>query len=208
MIDRLAALGLVGFTRVLTGARAVWPAGGPSDAQRFYFCNHTSHGDFALIWSVLPPRIRARTRPVAGSDYWLKGPIRRYIARNVIDAVLVDRNPETRDRDPIAVMCEAVDEGSSLIAFPEGTRNTTEERLLAFKSGIYRLAAARPALAFVPVWIDNIGRVMPKGEILPLPLLCTAAFGEPLKLVEGESKGAFLDRTRAALLALAPPDES
>ena len=207
MIGRLASLFLVGFTRVLTGARAVWPAGGPGDAQRFYFANHTSHGDFALLWSALPSRIRARTRPVAGSDYWLAGPIRRYVARHVINAVLVDRNPETRDRDPIAVMCEAVDAGASLIGFPEGTRNTTEERLLPFKSGIYRLAAARPALEFAPVWIDNIGRVMPKGEILPLPLLCTAVFGEPLRLVEGESKGAFLDRTRAALLALAPPEE-
>jgi 1-acyl-sn-glycerol-3-phosphate acyltransferase len=207
VIGRLAALGLVGFTRMLTGARAVWPAGGPGDAQRVYFGNHSSHGDFMLIWSVLPANLRARTRPVAASDYWLAGPIRRYVAK-LINAVLIDRDPGTREQDPIAVMGAAVDAGHSLIVFPEGTRNTTDERLLSFKSGIYWLAAARPALEFVPVWIDNIGRVMPKGEILPLPLLCTARFGEPQKIVEGESKRAFLDRTRASLLALAPPEES
>jgi hypothetical protein len=45
---------------------------------------------------------------------------------------------------------------------------------------------------------------MPKGRVLPLPLLCTTSFGAPLQLAEGEDKAAFLARTRDALLALAP----
>jgi hypothetical protein len=54
----------------------------------------------------------------------------------------------------------------------------------------------------VPVWLDNLRRVMPKGKLLPLPLLCTATFGAPLRLQAGEEKQAFLDRARDALLAL------
>jgi 1-acyl-sn-glycerol-3-phosphate acyltransferase len=96
-----------------------------------------------------------------------------------------------------------VDGGGSLILFPEGTRNT-EDGVLPFKSGIYHLARHRPELEFVPVWIDNLKRVMPKGRWLPLPLLCTTTFGEPLRLGAGEDKQAFLERTRSALLALAP----
>ena len=208
MLSRLAARGLIGLTRLLTGARAIWPEGGPREIQRVYYGNNTSHGDFMLIWSVLPPPLRARTRPVAAADYWLAGPIRRYVARRVIHAVLIERSTAAREHDPIAVLCEAVDGGASLIVFPEGTRNMTDERLLPFKSGLYRLALARPALDFVPVWLDNIGRVMPKGEFLPLPLLCTARFGEPLKIAEGETKRAFLDRAVTALLALAPVETS
>jgi 1-acyl-sn-glycerol-3-phosphate acyltransferase len=97
-----------------------------------------------------------------------------------------------------------LDEGASLILFPEGTRNLTETRLLPFKSGLYHVAKARPDVALVPVWIENLNRVMPKGEIVPIPLLCTVTFGAPVQLAAGEDKSGFLERSRAALLALAP----
>ncbi len=193
-----------GFARFITAARGVWEGAAPTDEQRIYFANHASHGDFVLIWAVLPKRARNRTRPVAGSDYWLKGHVRQFIARDVFNAVLVDRNPETHVGDPIARMTEAVDEGSSLILFPEGTRNMTDAPLLPFKSGIYRLAKARPDVAMVPVWIDNLNRVMPKGELVPIPLICTVTFGAPLRLGEEEAKQDFLARARAALLSLSP----
>jgi hypothetical protein len=50
--------------------------------------------------------------------------------------------------------------------------------------------------------MENLGRVLPKGEIFPVPLLCSINFGEPLKLQAGEQKEAFLARVRDALLAL------
>ena len=124
--------------------------------------------------------------------------------QRVFRAVLIDRDPVTRDADPIAIMAAALDEKNSLILFPEGTRNTTEEPLLPFKSGLYHLARARPDVELVPVWIDNLNRVMPKGEFVPIPLLCTVTLGAPIVLEIDEDKAAFLDRSRAALLALAP----
>jgi len=205
MLAAIVASGLVGFARGMTGVRAMWTGCAPADVQRVYYSNHSSHGDFVLVWASLPRTIRRKTRPVAGADYWLKGALRRYIAIEVIDAVLIEREPKTSEQDPIAVMARAVDAGFSLILFPEGTRNVTEERLLPFKSGIYRLAVQRPHLEFVPVWIENLNRVMPKGEIVPIPLLCTTTFGEPLKLADAEDKTVFLERCRSALLALAPP---
>lgn len=56
---------------LITAARGIWLACEPVDKQRIYFANHNSHGDFTLIWSVLPRALRRRTRPVAGADYWL-----------------------------------------------------------------------------------------------------------------------------------------
>lgn len=205
----LVARAIIGFARLLTGMQARWNGCLPKATQRVYFANHSSHGDFVLIWGSLPPVLRPATRPVAGADYWLKSGLRRFIGRDVFHALLIDRTGgrDGTAPDPVTQMVEVLADGASLIIFPEGTRNTTEERLLPFKSGIYHLARSCPAEAgveFVPVWIDNLNRVMPKGEIVPVPLLCTVTFGTPIRLAPDETKEAFLARARQGLLAVAP----
>jgi len=174
----------------------------PDATQRVYFANHCSHGDFVLLWTVLAPRVRARTRPVAGADYWLSSTLKRFIGSRVFNAVLVQRDPTLRTTDPIEQMAEALGQGDSLILFPEGTRNTTEQRLLPFKSGLFHLASKCPDVEMVPVWISNLNRVLPKGEVLPIPLVCTVSFGEALLLDKGESKDQFINRAQQALLDL------
>ena len=200
-----AALGrvIIFVARLVTAVRGIWQGTEPVPARRVYFANHSSNGDFVLIWTVLPPRLRAATRPVAAADYWLKSPLRAFVGREVFNAVLIERDREARSEDPVAQMTAALDAGASLILFPEGTRNTTAEKLLPFRTGLYHLARARPEVELVPVWIENLNRVMPKGEIVPVPLLCTVSFGAALRIERGEAKEAFLMRARAALLRLA-----
>jgi 1-acyl-sn-glycerol-3-phosphate acyltransferase len=208
LLARPAAVAIVLFARAITAVRAIWPQGGPPQQQCIYFANHSSHGDFILVWSVLPPRLRHRTRPVAGAEYWLKTGLNRFIGRDVFNAVLIERDRDARTSDPIAQMADAIDAGSSLILFPEGTRNQTEQPMLPFKSGLYHLAKARPDVAMIPVWIDNLNRVMPKGEFVPIPLICTVTFGSELRVTPDESKDVFIARSEAALLALSPKHES
>ena len=207
MIDAAVAAGVTAFARLVTGVRGNWLGCVPDPRPRIYFANHSSHGDFVLVWTVLPRALRRTTRPVAGADYWLRGRLRRFIVERVFRAVLIERDPDRRQLDPIRQMVDALDEGASLILFPEGTRNTTTAPLLPFKSGLYHLAKARPDIELVPAWIDNLNRVMPKGEIVPIPLLCTVTFGAPLLLAADEERPAFSERCRAALLALAPRRE-
>lgn len=202
-----AATLIVVFARAVTAVRAIWPESGPPQGQSIYFANHSSHGDFILVWAVLPSWMRARTRPVAAAEYWLKSKLNRFIGCDVFNAVLIERDREKRTRDPIEEMAGALDAGSSLILFPEGTRNETEARLLPFKSGLYNLAMVRPDIDLVPVWIDNLNRVMPKGEIVPIPLICTVTFGEPLHVGPEETRDAFTTRAEAALLTLSPKQE-
>lgn len=190
------------FARFMTAPRAIWQGIEPVPHQRIYFANHSSNGDFVLLWTVLPAPLRRQTRPVAALDYWLSSPLRSFIGREVFNAVLIDRRPEVRTEDPVAQMAAALDQGSSLILFPEGQRNSSEATLLPFKSGLYHLAKARPDVDLVPVWIANLNRVMPKGEIIPVPLICTLTFGAPLHLAGDEPKDAFLARATQALLAL------
>lgn len=208
---RRAAAGFCGgaitlFARALTAVQPVWQGIDPGAArQRIYFANHASNGDFVLVWSVLPPRLRRVTRPVAGADYWRSG-LRRFIGAEVFRALLIRRDGSAPRGEAVDQMALALDEGASLILFPEGTRNLTDDRLLPFRSGLYHLAAARPQVELVPVWIENLNRVLPKGAIVPVPLMCKVTFGAPLTVAEGEAKDAFLARTRAAMLALAPAE--
>lgn len=190
--------------RMVTGVRPIWQGCEPAGRQRIYFANHASHADFILLSACLGAEERARTRAVAAADYWGKTNFRRLIAERLLGALLVERSRPHSGEDPVAVMTKALAAGHSLILFPEGTRNATDVPLLGFRSGLYTLAIARPDVELVPCWLDNISRVLPKGEILPVPLLCRVIFGRPLAAAPDESRHAFLARARAALLALNP----
>ena len=205
MLASLTAFAITSAARLLTGARALWLGCSAQPVQRLYYANHSSHGDFVLLWASLPPELRRATRPVAGADYWQRDGLRRYLINQVFNGVLIDRERGSAHNNPLQPMLDALDHGDSLILFPEGTRNL-EDGLLPFKSGLYHLAKARPQVELIPVWIANLNRVMPKGRALPLPLLCTLSFGAALQRLEDESKEAFLERAHNALLAMAPEE--
>lgn len=193
---------LAAFVRLFTGVQARWIGCAPEDTRRVYFANHTSNFDFLVLWSVLPENARKRTRPVAASDYWRGGRLRRFLAESVFRGVLIERKKVTRANNPMDQLIPVLNNGESLIIFPEGGR-TSEPEMRPFKSGLYYLSKAVPDLDLVPVYVDNASRVLPKGELLPLPLLCSVIFGGPLRLEKGESKDAFLTRARAAVEGLA-----
>ncbi len=206
MLGALLAFAITSAARLLTGTRSLWIGCAPLNRQRIYFANHSSHGDFVLLWASLPPDLRRRTRPVAGADYWQSRALRRFVIHRLFNGVLVDRERSGPESNPLQPMLDALAAGDSLILFPEGTRNL-EEGLLPFKSGLYRLGLACPDVELVPVWIANLNRVMPKGRSLPLPLLCSVSFGAPMSIEKDEDKDAFLQRARLALLELAPKED-
>lgn len=192
---------LAEVAKTLTGASVRWVDCRPDTRQRVYFANHTSHLDTLVLWAALPKEIRDLTRPAAARDYWEAGRLRLYLATKVFNAVLIDRAHVTRQNNPLDLVLEAMGARCSLILFPEGTRNPGPE-VGEFKCGLYYLGKSRPDLELIPVYIENLNRILPKGEFLPVPLLSCISFGPPIRVMDDEPKSAFLQRARAAVCAL------
>jgi 1-acyl-sn-glycerol-3-phosphate acyltransferase len=209
MLAKLMSLFLLGLVRVLTGAQARWYGCPPKAEQRIYFANHQSHADLVMIWAALPSELRGITRPIAAKDYWTKTPFKHWITREVFNAVYVDRERKADETgvasDPLAPLMEALTNGDSIILFPEGTRGY-EELPQRFKSGLYNLALKFPHVVLVPAWINNIQRLLPKGEVVPVPVLCSVTFGAPMQVAQvdgqAEDHAAFAERARNAVIAL------
>ena len=192
---------LATLVRLFTGANGRWSGCAPDTRQRIYFANHTSNLDALVLWAVLPPEVRALTRPVAARDYWMAGKIRLHIAEKIFHVILIKRNKPTAHDNPIAQILEAMGDRRSIIIFPEGGRFSGPDPQ-PFKSGLYHLAQKRPDAELVPVLMDNLNRILPKGEVLPVPLLGGVTFGAPMKLLPDETKPAFLERARAEVMRL------
>lgn len=194
MISRILAFGV----RLVTGVQKC-PPDAFEEGEHIFIANHASHFDFLVIWAALPHHVRKNTRPVAARDYWSKGMIKRWLARRVFRAILVNRKGRNEDGShPLSSIHDALDEGDSIIIFPEGTRSH-DGKMKAFKPGIYDLAAKNPNAKVVPVALDNLTRILPKGEFLPLPIIGRAYFIEPKQLEEGEEKQAFLNRLETTI---------
>lgn len=189
------------IARFLSGASVRWVDCQPDTCQRVYFANHTSHLDALVLWSALPAEVRARTRPVGAKDYWTAGRVRRYFSTKVFNALLIDRKEIKVHQSPVDLMIREIAYRDSLIVFPEGSRSSGRE-IGSFKSGLYYLCKKRPDLELVPVHIDNMNRILPRGQILPVPMLSCITFGTPLWLEADESKVDFLRRTREAVIQL------
>lgn len=203
----MIATALAAGSRLISGAVVTWHCDPNADVQRIYFGNHSSHLDFIVIWSALPPRLRRFVRPVAGRDYWEQGAVRRYLATRIFHAVLIERGPTGSNtataaaRASIQRLVDEMGDRHSLIVFPEGTRSLNGE-VGTFKSGLFHLSRLRPDAELIPVHLENLNRILPKGETLPVPMLSRVAFGPPLHSSPEDDKHHFLAEARAALIRL------
>jgi 1-acyl-sn-glycerol-3-phosphate acyltransferase len=197
---KFAQLSILGLVKLLVGATPRWVNAAPNNAQCIYFTNHSSHLDTLALWTALPKEIRAKSRPVAAKDYWGKGLVKQFIALKVLNCVLIDRE-FSRYENPLQPLFVALQNGDSLIIFPEGTRRAQAEPS-EFKGGLFHLAEAFPEVKLIPVYLDTLHRSMPKGAILPVPLICTVRCGGAIGWQVNEHIKDCLARAREAVLAL------
>ena len=194
---------LGGLATWFTGARVQWRWRPSNPRPRIYFANHSSHLDALVLWAALPEPIRCVTHPVAAQEYWQQSRLRSYLARHVFGSVLIPRSYEGifGGRRILTALRRELERGCSLILFPEGTRGRGAE-IGGFKAGLYQLCRDHAGLEAVPVYLENLNRVLPKGGFVPTPGTSRVVFGQPLRLESGETKPEFLERARQALVDL------
>jgi 1-acyl-sn-glycerol-3-phosphate acyltransferase len=98
-------------------------------------------------------------------------------------------------------LASALGTENSLILFPEGTRGSGE-KVGDFRGGLYHLALRRPDVELVPAYLENLNRILPKGEFVPVPMLSLLTFGKPIQVESEEEKETFLERARDAVSSL------
>ena len=141
--------------------------------------NHNSHLDTLVLMTLLPIRNLSQVRPVAAVDYFLRNRWLAWLALNLIRIIPVTRSVRLCKNHPLDGCVEALKHDDILIVFPEGTRGEPEQ-LSEFKPGIAHLARRFPHTPIVPVFLEGLGKSLPKGKALPIPFNCHATVGKAM----------------------------
>jgi len=163
-----------------------------------FAANHHSHLDAGLLITSLPEPHRHQVFAAAAADYFFDNRVKATASALVLNAIPIERSKVTRrSADQSA---ELLDQGWSMVIFPEGGRSP-DGWGQPFRGGAAYLAI-RCNVPVIPVHLAGTGRILPKGKGRPSPDRTVVTFGSPLRPVEGERSQSFADRLESAVAAL------
>ncbi|WP_426572624.1 lysophospholipid acyltransferase family protein [Aquihabitans sp. McL0605] len=164
-----------------------------------FAANHHSHVDAGLLITSLPEPYRHQVFAAAAADYFFDSRVKATASALVLNAIPIERTKVgRRSADQAAGL---IDDGWSMIIFPEGGRSP-DGWGQPFRGGAAYLAI-RCDVPVVPVHIAGTGRILPKGKSRPKPQRTVVTFGTPLRAADGERSQPFADRIESAVAALA-----
>lgn len=171
------------FLKIVVGVKFTKPRFLKNEKQFILIANHNSHLDAMSIMASLPKSILHNVKPVAAQDHFGKTKWQAWLSNYFINALLIQRksDKENPENDPIYKMNKALEEGYSLIIFPEGTRgepNLPKE----YKAGVALILIKNPHIPYVPIYLKSMGKAMPKGDNLIVPHESAIFYGSPTKI--------------------------
>lgn len=165
------------FMKLWVGVRYVGRDRLPPEDPILVIANHNSHLDAVALTNAFPLSRLPRVRPVAAQDYFDRG-FKAWFAARIMNVLPILRKGFTDENHPLKLMGDALDAGTTLILFPEGSRGEPEV-MQPFKSGVARLLETRPTLRVVPCFVRGLGRALPRGDPIPMPINVEIVIGEP-----------------------------
>lgn len=174
------------------------------DEPVVFAANHHSHFDTTVLLTAIPARLRHRVVVAAASDYFFDNRVKGALWALAIGAFPIERTKVSRRAADNAAAL--LDEGWSLMIFPEGGRSPHGWGQ-PFRAGAAYLAI-RCDRAVVPVHLEGTRRVMRKGAKLPTPSTVHVTFGRPMRAGEGEDAREFAVRIEGEVAALADEQAS
>ena len=161
-----------------------------SEKQFIIVANHNSHLDTMTIMASLPRNIIHKVKPVAAADHFGKTKRKEKLSNFFINTLLIQRkrDKENPENDPIHKMIKALDDGFSLIIFPEGTRGEPEVQQ-PLKPGVALVLSQRPHIKYIPAYMKGMGKAMPKDDGLIVPHNSSLVFGDPTTVATTDVDG-------------------
>jgi len=169
------------------------------DGPVIFAANHHSHIDAGLLITSLPEPYRHQVFAAAAADYFFDTRVKATASALVLNAIPIERTKVGRRSAEQAA--GLIDDGWSMIIFPEGGRSP-DGWGQPFRGGAAYLAI-KCGVPVVPIHLAGTGRILPKGKNRPKPQRTVVTFGTPIRANEGERSQGFSDRIEAAVAALA-----
>lgn len=157
------------------------------EKQFIIVANHNSHLDTMTIMASLPRTIIHKVKPVAAADHFGKTRLKEKLTNYFVNTLQIQRkrDKENPENDPIHKMIKALDEGHSLIIFPEGTRGEPEVQQ-PFKPGVALVLKERPQVKYITAYMKGMGKAMPKDDSLIVPHTSSLIYGQPAQVTQTE----------------------
>ena len=169
-----------------------------------FAANHHSHIDTPLLLTSIPEPWRHKMIVGAAADYFFGTRITAALSSLVIGAIPIERSKVGRRSADLAA--ELIDDGWSLLIFPEGGRSP-DGWGQPFRGGAAFLAS-KTGVPVVPIHVEGTGRILRKGRSLPRPSTTSVTFGRPITAEDGENATRFGARIEREVAALADETSS
>ena len=177
-----------------------------------FAANHQSHMDTPAILAALPARWRYRLAPAMAKEFfkahfhpaqhtrraWVTNSLNYGLAALFFNAFPLPQR-EAGTRQTLRYIGDLLNEGYSILIFPEGKRNRTGN-IGRFQAGV-GMIGARLGVQVVPVRLDGFDWVLAPDWKMARPGRVRIAFGPPLRL-EGDDYAELASRVEEAVRAL------